>query len=180
MLSASYESAKPSDISLILQIKLLLGLLKVIISSIFESIPIFIKWIVQQFSPPPLKKVSGQLALITGGSAGIGRALAFCLAKEGCNIAIVNRNFEMGQKVAEEICKQFGVNAKAFKTDVSKNVEVRKLKEDVERTMGCVDILVNNAGLLALENSLLEGSDEDYQNIIDTNLTAYFWVSVYF
>lgn len=180
MSSASYDTAKPSENSFIFQIKLFFGLLKVIIASTLTSIPIFIKWIVQQFSPSPLKKVSGQLALITGGSAGIGKALAFRLAKEGCNIAIANRNFEMGQKVADEICKQFGVNAKAFKTDVSKNVEVRKLKEDVERTMGCVDILVNNAGLLALENSLLEGNDEDYQNIIDTNLTAYFWVSFYF
>jgi enoyl-[acyl-carrier-protein] reductase (NADH) len=152
----------------------------IFVVGLLESIPVLIKWIFQIFTPTPPKNVSGQLALITGSSAGIGKSIAQCLAKRGCNIAIVNRNVEMGEKVAQEIIRQYGVKVKAFQADVSEREDVMKLKQNVERTMGTVDILVNNAGLLALENSLLEGNDEDYQKIIDVNLTAYFWVGYNF
>lgn len=129
------------------------------------------------FIPKRRKDVSGQLALITGGSEGIGREIAFGLAKKGCKIAIVNRNFENGQKTAEEIMQKFNVNVKAFKCDVSKSENVKKLKEEVQNSMGVVDILVNNAGIIPVHNSLLEGEDEYYQYCVDTNVTAWIWVN---
>jgi all-trans-retinol dehydrogenase (NAD+) len=176
--SRSYDPIESKKVSLSDDLRALYLTLKVLVVAALLTIPIFLKWLLQLLSPPPLKKVSGQLALVTGGSAGIGKAIAERLAREGCHIAIVNRNLEMGEKVAEEIRSRFKVNVKAFRADVAKREDVKKLKHDVEESMGSVDILVNNAGVLSVENSLLEGDDEEYQSIIDTNLTSYFWVSM--
>jgi short-subunit dehydrogenase len=142
------------------------------------AIPEFFIWIKKTIFPQP-KNVSGQLVLITGGSIGIGKAVALRLAREGCNIAIANRNHEEGQKTAIEITEKYNVRAEAFKVDVSNHDDVAKLKKDIESSMGTVDILINNAGLLSLEHSLLEGEPKDIQKVIDVNLTAYFWV-IYF
>ncbi|KAG5676006.1 hypothetical protein PVAND_005861 [Polypedilum vanderplanki] len=124
------------------------------------------------------KKVRGHLVLITGGSRGIGRSLAFRFAQEGCNIAIVSRDIKIGQQVANEIMKKFkNVQAKAFSCDVSKVDQVKKLKIDIEKNFGSVDILVNNAGIVEANFSLLEGEDEFYQNLMDVNATSYFWTT---
>ena len=137
-----------------------------------------ILWIILNFFIPKSEKnVSGQLALITGGSEGIGRALAFRLAQEGCNIAIANRNLEKGQKTAQEIGKKFNVKVQAFQCDVSKREDVKRLKDEVKKSLGTVALLINNAGLMPVEHSLLEGDDEYYQYVMDVNLTSYIWVS---
>lgn len=173
---SSYDTVDSKRVSQLENLKSLYLILKAIAFAALASIPIFLKWTFHLFCPPPLKKISGQLALITGGSAGIGKAVALRLAREGCHIAIVNRNLEMGQKVAEEIQTLYKVKAAAFQVDVANRKDMIRLKREVEETLGNVDILVNNAGLLSLENSILEGDDEDYQNVVDTNLTSYFWV----
>jgi all-trans-retinol dehydrogenase (NAD+) len=150
----------------------------VVTKSFFLSIPEFFKWFISLFAGKKIKNISGQLALITGGSSGIGKAIAFRFAKEGCTIAIADINYIEGMKVAAEIQSKYKVNAKAFQIDVSKANDVEKLKIDVEKSLGQVDILVNNAGLLSFNLSLLEGTNEDVQNIIDVNLTSHFWVSL--
>ena len=149
---------------------------KLIILLIFVLIPSFFISIVKLLIPKSKKNISGQLALITGGSEGIGRALAFRLAQEGCNIAIANRNLEKGQKTAEEIRKKFNVKVQAFQCDVSKREDVKKLKEEVKNSLGTVDLLINNAGLLPVEHSVLEDDEEAYQYIMDVNLTSWIWV----
>jgi all-trans-retinol dehydrogenase (NAD+) len=173
----SYEAAEVREISLNDSLKFLLRILKTYCKSILLSVPVFLIWIVELFVPSKPKNIFGQLAVVTGGSNGIGKAIAMRLAQEGCNVAIANRNISEGRKTAAEIEEKYGVKAKAFKVDVSKHEEVAKLKVDVENSMGTVDILVNNAGLLALNISLLEGTPEEIQEIIDVNLTSYFWVS---
>ncbi|XP_070501820.1 uncharacterized oxidoreductase SSP0419-like [Chironomus tepperi] len=151
--------------------------LKFTLVEILKFFPIFVRSIVSFFIPKSRKNVSGQLALITGGSEGLGRSIAFRLAQEGCNIAIANRNLEKGQKTAEEIRKKFNVKVQAFQCDVSKFENVRRLKEEVKKSLGTVDLLINNAGLLAVENSTLEGNDEDYQNIVDVNMTSWIFTT---
>lgn len=174
----SYEAAEVREISKIASLKFLFTMMTIYFKSFVMSIPVFLIWIKEIFVPPKPKNISGQLAIVTGGSNGIGKAIAMHLAKEGCNIAIANRNIAEGCKVAVEIEERYGVKAKAFKVDVSKNEDVAKLKIDVESSMGKVDILVNNAGLLALNISLLEGTPENIQEIIDVNMTSYFWVNI--
>ncbi|XP_070501578.1 uncharacterized oxidoreductase SSP0419-like [Chironomus tepperi] len=144
-------------------------LLVVILGIFWNFISIFI--------PKFKKNVSGQLALITGGSEGIGRAIAFRLAQEGCNIAIANRNLEKGQKTAEEIRTKFNVKVQAFQCDVSKCEDVKRLKNEVKKSLGTVDMLINNAGLLTVDNSVLEGDDEYYQYCMDVNLTSWIWTT---
>jgi all-trans-retinol dehydrogenase (NAD+) len=173
----SYQKAEVSETTLLGSLKFLWVIVVVCCKSIVLSIPVLFNWIIELFVPPKPKNISGQLAVVTGGSAGIGKEIAMRLAQEGCNIAIANRNIIEGQKTAEEIKAKFGVEAKAFKVDVSRNEDVAKFKDDVENQMGHVDILVNNAGLLALSISILEGTPENIQQIIDVNLTSYFWVS---
>lgn len=97
------------------------------------------------------------------------------MAKERCNLAIVDLNLSEAQATAEEIAKKFGVKTKAFKVDVSDFDAIQQLKIDVERELGSVDILVNNAGILSAI-SLREGHPNDIQKIINVNLTSHFWV----
>lgn len=168
------ETTKPSFS------KFLLKLLVIYIKALLLSVPEFLKWLKEVIVGPKLKNITGQLALITGSSNGIGKAIAMQLAKQGCNIAIANRNIVEGKKTAAEIREKFDVKVEAFQVDVSKHEQVEKLKNEVEKSMGPVDILVNNAGLLSMEISLLEGSSEEIQKIVDVNMTSYFWVGNYF
>lgn len=153
--------------------------IQLVVSCLLIFFPTFLWSCLKFFIPVRSKNISGQLALITGGSEGIGRGIAFRLAKEGCNIAIANRNLEKGRKTAEEIRRKYNVDAKAFQCDVGNREDVRKLKAEINESLGVVDILVNNAGILTLENSLLEGDDDEYyQYCVDVNLTSWIWVSI--
>lgn len=173
----SYQAAEVEDLSFSYTLKFFMKLVYIFVKSIFLSVPELLRWTIELILPSSPKAVKGQVALVTGGSNGIGKSVAMRLAQEGCNIAIANRNLVEGQKAAKEIREKFGVKAIAFKVDVSKHEEVTNLKADVENSLGSVDILVNNAGLLALNLSFLEGTPEEIQQIIDVNLTAYFWVN---
>src|ERR1700691_2368348 len=90
------------------------------------------------------KRLSGKVALVTGGSRGIGAAIAQRLADEGATIAITyTKNKEAADEVVATIAS-LGVGAVAFKADVSSPNESRHLIEELEQTVGKVDILVNN------------------------------------
>src|SRR5689334_1791334 len=95
------------------------------------------------------KKLSGKVALVTGGSRGIGAASALALADEGANIAIsYNASPERAEAVVAEI-RARGVEARAFKADQASSADVEKLVNDVAAQFGRLDILVNNAGVAA-------------------------------
>ena len=152
-------------------IKLTVIFLKAIFLTLIESIKLLWKVVL----PSEKKQVNGQLALVTGGANGLGREIARRLAREGCNIAIVDLDLVNAEKIAKEIELEFNVKAKAFIVDVSSYDEVLQLRSDVESSIGTVDILVNNAGLLAMM-SLEESRHQDIQKVINVNLTAHFWV----
>jgi 3-oxoacyl-[acyl-carrier protein] reductase len=93
------------------------------------------------------KKLSGKVALVTGGSRGIGAASALALAEEGANIAIsYNASTERAEAVVNQL-KAKGVEARAFKADQASSADVEKLVNDVAAHFGKLDILVNNAGV---------------------------------
>jgi all-trans-retinol dehydrogenase (NAD+) len=115
---------------------------------------------------------------VAGGANGLGRAIAFRLAKEKCNVVIIDLNGPEAEKTASEIEEKFNVKTAAYKVDVSDYEAIQKLKVDIERTMGFVDILVNNAGILSTI-SLREGQPKDLKKIIDVNLTSHFWVILF-
>lgn len=107
----------------------------------------------------------------------MGRAIAFRLAREKCDIVIADLNLPEALRTASEISAKYNVRTAAFKVDVSCFDEVQKLKTVIEDTLGYVDILVNNAGILS-KISLFNGQTTDIQKVIDVNLTSHFWVKV--
>lgn len=117
--------------------------------------------------------LKGKVALVTGGSRGIGKEIALKLAKNGADIAINYRNSsEKAEKVLEEI-KSFGVNAMVIKADISKEEDVKNLIQAIEKELGKVDILVNNAGITK-DNLLIRMKEEDWEDVIDVNLKGTF------
>ncbi|NLC04834.1 MAG: 3-oxoacyl-[acyl-carrier-protein] reductase [Tissierellia bacterium] len=114
-----------------------------------------------------------KIALVTGGSRGIGREIALALAKEGNNIAIsYGNNKDRAMEVVNEI-KSFGVDAIAVKSDVSISEDVTNLVKSVEESLGTVDILVNNAGITK-DNLLIRMTEEDWDKVMDVNLKGVF------
>ena len=95
------------------------------------------------------RKLSGKVALVTGGSRGIGAASALALAEEGASVAI---SYVASPDKAEAVVKELkakGVEARAYKADQASGVAVNQLVKDVAKDFGHLDILVNNAGVVA-------------------------------
>lgn len=118
-------------------------------------------------------KLEGKVALVTGASRGIGKAIALTYAGEGAKVAVnyIN-NTEKAEVVVAEI-KKNGGEAFAVKADVSKTDDVKKMVEKVIKKYGKIDILVNNAGIL-IPTMLMETSDEEWDRVVDINLKGPF------
>lgn len=116
-----------------------------------------------------------KIALITGATSGIGRAIAFRLAKEGYSLIVTGRRREKLQEVAGSLSSQTKVLPLVF--DVRRLEEVeRNLKNLPEEWQG-IDVLVNNAGLAAGMEPLQEGLIDDWERMIDTNIKGLLYVS---
>jgi len=113
-------------------------------------------------------KLRGKVALVTGGSRGIGRAIAVALAREGAKVAFAGRSPDLVQEtvhlVAEHSAPAVGILA-----DVRKPDDVRRMVETVVAQLGPIDILVNNAGIARFA-PILDATVEDWQAMLDVNL----------
>lgn len=122
---------------------------------------------------PDQQRCKGQVALVTGASRGIGRAIALSLASEGANVVV---NYSSSSIAAEEVVAeitQAGGSAIALQADVSKADQVDALINTTMEKWHRLDILVNNAGITR-DTLLLRMKPEDWQAVIDTNLTGVF------
>lgn len=165
------NSKTPLEV-IIFYAKLLVDILVVIVL----SLPNFVQSAIYCFIIRPQKSVRGQLALVTGAGNGIGRQLALRLAREGCNLVIVDINCTAAEKTAAD-ARKLNVKAVAFPVDIADFQQVKQLKVDIEREMGAtVDILINNAAILP-KMSLYEGTEEEIERIIRVNITSHFFVS---
>ncbi len=117
-----------------------------------------------------------KVALVTGGSRGIGKACAFELAKAGCDVVInYAGNSEAAEKTVEEL-KALGSNASCYKFDVSNQAEVDENIAKIIEQYGRIDVLLNNAGIT--RDDLFIRMDADKWNaVINTNLNSAFYVS---
>lgn len=115
-------------------------------------------------------ELNGQGALVTGGSRGIGLAIARELASAGARVAVVGRNAEGAQRAAGELP---GDGHRGYSADVSDPEAVNGLVKAVEEDLGSLEILVNNAGLTR-DNLLMRIKDEDWDVVLDTNLKGAF------
>ena len=113
--------------------------------------------------------LSGKVALVTGSTRGIGRAIAGTLAQCGATVAIVGRD----QAKADAVAAEIGGGAKGFACDISDAAQVQALVESVEKPLGGCDILVNNAGITK-DNLMLRMKDEDWNAVLETNLRSAF------
>lgn len=116
-----------------------------------------------------------KIAFITGGSRGIGKACACVLSEAGAKVAIAGRNLTTLNKVATEIEFQGG-QALPIKMDVTDPNQIKMAFSKVLESFGKIDILINNAGITK-DNLLLRMKDEDWLTVIETNLTAVFFVT---
>ncbi|MGO1500121.1 MAG: 3-oxoacyl-[acyl-carrier-protein] reductase [Marinobacter sp.] len=116
-----------------------------------------------------MQDLKGKVAIVTGGSRGIGRHIALQLAQRGADVAI---NYRSRQADADETLKEIeatGVRAIAIQADLSKMPAARNLVQEVRKKWGRIDILVNNAGITR-DKSMRKLTDDDWNDVLDTNL----------
>ena len=120
-----------------------------------------------------MAKLSGKVAIVTGGSSGIGKAISLAYAKEGAKVVVAARNAERSQAVVDEI-KKNGGDALFVKTDVLVESDIKALVEKTVAQYGQIDILVNNAGMQVLK-PLPDVSSEDWDHVMNGNAKAVFF-----
>jgi 3-oxoacyl-[acyl-carrier protein] reductase len=116
--------------------------------------------------------LTGQIALVTGGSQGIGRAIALALAECGADVAVLARSLDKCAAVAAEIQAK-GRRALAVQGDLAKTEELKGLVEKVTQGLGAITILVNNAAITR-DGLLLRMKQSDWDEVMQTNLTGVF------
>ncbi len=121
---------------------------------------------------PDWFSLKGWVALVTGASRGIGRAIALALGDAGAEVACCARSQEQVEDTAGEI-RQRGGEAGGFRLDVTRTAEVEPAVRAIEAALGPIDILVNNAGI-TLEKKTVEVTDEEWELVLATNLTSMF------
>ncbi|HHV61899.1 MAG TPA: 3-oxoacyl-[acyl-carrier-protein] reductase [Firmicutes bacterium] len=118
-------------------------------------------------------ELAGRVAVVTGGSKGIGRAICLALAAKGARVVVLgNTDLSGAEAVADEIVRQGGESF-ALKTDVTDLSDVENMVEVVLKRFGSIDILVNNAGITR-DNFLIRMKDEEWEEVIDVNLRGAF------
>jgi len=115
---------------------------------------------------------AGKVALITGGSSGIGAATATLFGALGARVAVGYLSNCEGARVVVDGIVRAGGNAAAFKADVRRADDVRRLVESVESAVGAIDVLVNNAGALVGRYGVEALDDSRWDEVLDTNLTS--------
>ena len=128
------------------------------------------------------KTLNQRTAIITGGARGIGKAIAESLAKEGCNIAIIDPGFSingnhddknLAENVAEEISTKYNIETLAITKDVSIETDMLKCVNIIIKKFNTIDIVINNAAIIR-DGFIFKYSLENWKKVIDTNLTGAF------
>ncbi|WP_338784656.1 SDR family oxidoreductase [Streptomyces sp. DG1A-41] len=123
----------------------------------------------------PLFDITGNTALVTGSSRGIGKALAKGLLEAGCAVVLNGRDTTALQATAAELADSFGDRVRTAAFDVTDSAAVTTAIARIEEETGPIDILVNNTGVQH-RSPLLEFTDADWHRLLDTNLTSAFLV----
>lgn len=120
-----------------------------------------------------MKLLEGKVALVTGGSRGIGKGVALKLAEQGAKVAFTfMSSVEKAKKVEDEL-KAFGQEAKGYQSDAADYAAAEKLINDILEDFGQIDVVVNNAGITR-DNLLMRMTEEQWDEIMQTNLKSVF------
>src|ERR1700683_2434827 len=118
------------------------------------------------------KPLQGKVAVISGASRGLGRAMALALGGAGAKLALVSRDRAKLDETAA-LAAQLGAESEVFQADVSDESQVIALERDVIAKFGRADILINNAGI-AIRKKAIDYTLEEWRSVMDTNLTSVF------
>ncbi len=122
-----------------------------------------------------MSALAGKIAVITGSTRGIGRAIAQALTAAGAQVVVTGRQLVSAQQAATELNTELGTTrATGFALDVSQSLSVTALTESVVGTFGRVDILVNNAGISPMYTRALRITEADFDAVVATNLKGTF------
>ena len=119
--------------------------------------------------------LTGKVAIVTGGSKGLGLAMAAGLASAGANLMLVSRNADECEKAARELTQDFGVKAVAFAADITKQEQTEAMATAAIDTFGRIDILINSAGI-NIRGPIDELTLDDFTAVMDINVTGT-WLS---
>jgi gluconate 5-dehydrogenase len=122
----------------------------------------------------PTFDLTGKIALVTGGSKGIGFGMAYALGAYGAQVIITSRGVEEG-RLAEEKLKEAGFRATYIPSDVTKKEQIENLVETIVKDFGFIDILINNAGM-NIRKPLIEVEESDWDQVLNVNLKGIFLV----
>jgi NAD(P)-dependent dehydrogenase (short-subunit alcohol dehydrogenase family) len=117
-------------------------------------------------------ELAGRVAVITGASRGLGKAMALALAPAGVRLALVARDVERLTAVAEE-ARKLGAEAEVFQADIANEAQVTQLEQQVIRVFGPANILINNAGI-NIRKFCVDYTLEEWNSVLTTNLTSVF------
>lgn len=118
--------------------------------------------------------LKGKIAVITGGSRGIGKAIAYKLASLGVHIAVIYAgNAEAAEKVCKQCREENGIEARAYQCDVADFAVVKETMTKIKEDFGTIHILVNNAGITR-DGLLARMREEEFDAVLDTNLKGAF------
>lgn len=115
--------------------------------------------------------LSGKAAIITGGSKGLGLAMAEGLASAGANVMLVSRTRDEGVKAASDISNAYGIKATSFAGDVSKEEDMKAMAKKAMDTFGRIDVLINSAGI-NIRGAIDELAAEDFKKVMDINVNG--------
>jgi len=118
-------------------------------------------------------RLQGKIAIVTGSTKGIGRAVAIGYAEEGATVIVCGRSEDLAKSLAEELTKK-GKKAVALRLDVTSVDSVNQVVDQVAKQFGRIDILVNNAGISPIWKRAEDTGKEAWDQIIATNLTGAF------
>ncbi|MBI1880135.1 MAG: SDR family oxidoreductase [Chloroflexi bacterium] len=114
-------------------------------------------------------RLDQRVAIVTGGNRGLGKAMAQALAEAGAQVAVVSRQIEQAQAVADEILAATGQVCQGYRCDVTVPEQITALVQEVLKDFGQIDIVINNAGI-SNRRPIEEQSLEEFRQIQDTNL----------
>lgn len=118
--------------------------------------------------------IKGKIAVVTGGSRGIGESIAYKLASNGANVAIIYAgNEEAAERVCQNCKNQYGVEAKTYKCNVANFDEVKLIVAEIKKDFGYINILVNNAGITR-DRLIAMMKEDDFDQVMDINLKGAF------
>ncbi len=120
-----------------------------------------------------MKLLEGKTAIITGGTRGIGKAIALRFAQEGANVAFTGRTYNDNMKEVETEIANMGVKSKGYAFDASNFEDTHKVVEQIKEDFGKIDILVNNAGITQ-DGLMMRMTEQQWDSVINVNLKSAF------